>query len=151
MDVRLANQVEAASFKNETKNAESLGRKAASAEDREALRKSAQDFESIFVNMMMKSMRSSVQKSGFLDGGNAEEIYKGMLDQEYSKMMSKSGRLGLADTIERQLTRAAGWEPLEKQGEANISHLEKTKGLQAYGAIGLNSDQKDVTIIEGKN
>ena len=110
MKLGLENKIDTASQGLEKSKVENLGRKAANAADREMLKKSARDFESIFVNMMLKSMRSSVQKSGFLDGGNAEEIYRGMLDQEYSNMMSKSDKLGLAETIERQLARAAGWE-----------------------------------------
>ena len=146
MKLGMQSQIDSAQMKLTTSNAEKMGRKAENAVDRDALRKSAKDFESIFVNMMLKSMRSSVQKSGFIDGGNAEEIYRGMLDQEYSQMMSKTDRIGLASTIERQLARAAGWEMPEKAGQANISRLEKTKGLKAYGAVPLNSEQNSVKI-----
>ena len=146
MKLGMQSQVDSAQMNLAASKAENMERKATNAADREALRKSAKDFESIFVNMMLKSMRSSVQKSGFIDGGNAEEIYRGMLDQEYSQMMSKTDRIGLASTIERQLARAAGWETPEKPGAANISSLEKAKGLKAYGAVPLNSEQNRVTI-----
>lgn len=150
MDAGLSGKVGTANIGLEQGQLKSIERKAGSAQDRETLRKSAKDFESIFVGMMLKSMRASIQKSGFLDGGNAEDIYKSMLDQEYSKMMSETGRMGLADTIERQLSRAAGWEIGGKPGEANISHLEKVKGLQAYGAAPLQSGQKESTIEVAK-
>lgn len=114
--------------------------------DRAKLEKAAQDFEAIFMGIMLKTMRDSVQKGGFMDGGNAEEIYRGMLDQEYAKLMSTTDGMGLAKLIERQLARAAGWENVEKAGEENISHLEKTKGLQTYGVSPLSNVQKTATI-----
>ena len=63
-------------------------------------RQVAEDFESLFMDVVMKSMRQTVHKSGFMDGGNAENIYQSMLDSEYSKMMASSGSTGFADKIE---------------------------------------------------
>jgi Rod binding domain-containing protein len=66
-----------------------------------------QEFESIFVKMMMKEMRSSVDKSdSLLSGGWAEDIYQDMLDDEYSKSMAKTAGFGLADQLYKQLARA---------------------------------------------
>tara|TARA_Y100001970_G_scaffold121099_1_gene150243 strand:- start:525 stop:905 length:381 start_codon:yes stop_codon:yes gene_type:complete len=74
------------------------------AKDISSLKKVAHDFESLFVEIMLKSMRKTVAKSGFLDGGNAEDVYKSMLDTEYSKdIASNSGTNGLAYQIEKQL------------------------------------------------
>jgi flagellar protein FlgJ len=62
------------------------------------------EFESIFVKMMLKEMRKSVDKSDdIMSGGFAEEIYSDMLDDEYSKTMSRNARFGLADQLYRQL------------------------------------------------
>ena len=70
------------------------------------VKQSADDFESLFLNIVVKSMRDSVQKSGLIDGGNAEDIYRGMLDDEYSKMMASQRHTGLADNIESFLLKA---------------------------------------------
>ncbi|MEN9835490.1 MAG: peptidoglycan hydrolase FlgJ, partial [Pseudomonadota bacterium] len=56
--------------------------------DRATIKKAAEDFESLFLNIVLKSMRDTVQKSGLIDGGNAEDIYKSLLDDEYAKMMA---------------------------------------------------------------
>ena len=149
MDIGIKEKIDVASLGVDRNKLLDSGRKAASAEDRAALKKSAKDFESIFVGMMLKSMRNSIQKSGFMDGGNAEDIYRSMLDQEYSKMMSETDRVGLSATIERQLSRAAGWENPGNSWSARISPLEKAKGLQAYGAKQLHSSLKESTIKEG--
>ena len=64
------------------------------------------EFESIFVKMMLKEMRNSVDKSdSLLSGGWAEDIYSDMLDDEYSKSMAKNAGFGLADQLYKQLAR----------------------------------------------
>ena len=66
-----------------------------------------QEFESIFVKMMLKEMRSSVDKSdSLLSGGWAEDIYSDMLDDEYSKSMAKNAGFGLSDQLYKQLAQA---------------------------------------------
>src|SRR4051812_34346502 len=58
------------------------------AKDRGQIKKLAEDFESLFLNLVLKSMRETIMKGGLVDGGNAESIYTSMLDDEYSKMMA---------------------------------------------------------------
>ncbi|MGA2545592.1 MAG: rod-binding protein [Rectinemataceae bacterium] len=66
-----------------------------------------QEFESIFVKMMLKEMRNSVDKTdSLLSGGWAEDIYSDMLDDEYSRSMAKNAGFGLADQLYKQLARA---------------------------------------------
>jgi Rod binding protein len=66
-----------------------------------------QEFESIFVKMMLKEMRKSVDKSdSLISGGWAEEIYQDQLDDQYSEQMAKTAKLGLADQLYRQLAKA---------------------------------------------
>jgi flagellar protein FlgJ len=65
------------------------------------------EFESIFVKMMLKEMRKSVdKKDSLLSGGWAEDIYSDMLDDEYSKSMAKNAGFGLADQLYKQLSRS---------------------------------------------
>lgn len=63
------------------------------------------EFESIFVNMMLKAMRGTVEKSGLIDGGQAEDIFSDMLYDEYAKDMSKTAGFGLADAVYVELSR----------------------------------------------
>ena len=63
-----------------------------------------EEFESIFVKMMLKEMRNSVDKSNsLLSGGWAEDIYQDMLDDEYSKTLAKNAGFGFADQLYKQL------------------------------------------------
>ncbi|MCU0950309.1 MAG: flagellar assembly peptidoglycan hydrolase FlgJ [Burkholderiaceae bacterium] len=68
-----------------------------------AMRQAAQQFEALFMQMVLKSMREATPKSGLFDSP-ANDMYTGMLDQQMATGMSKSGT-GLADVIVRQLTR----------------------------------------------
>jgi flagellar protein FlgJ len=101
--------------------------------EREAIKKAAADFEAVFLGIMMKSMRDSVQKSGLVDGGNSEDIYQSMLDTEYTKQMANQNFTGLSRAIEDQLLRNRVSETLENVRAANVAGLEKFKGIQAYG------------------
>jgi len=69
-----------------------------------ALRKACEDFEAIFVKEMLKSMKSTINKSGLLDGGYAEEIYDDMLYDEYAKKMTKTADFGIAESLYKQLS-----------------------------------------------
>ncbi|MCB1159300.1 MAG: rod-binding protein [Leptospiraceae bacterium] len=62
------------------------------------------EFESIFVKMMLSQMKKSVNKSGLISGGHAEEIFEDMLYDEYAKKISQSENLGLAEQIYTSLS-----------------------------------------------
>ena len=64
----------------------------------------AQEFESLFTHQMLRQMRTAIPKSDFLDGGNAENIFTDLLDQEIGKIVSKRG-IGIADVVYTQLQR----------------------------------------------
>jgi flagellar protein FlgJ len=56
-----------------------------------------QALESFLIKNLLTSMRNTVQKSEFLDGGFAGEIYEDMLYDEYAKDFTQNARLGLAE------------------------------------------------------
>lgn len=82
----------------------------------EELMKAAQEFESIFMNMVMKSMRETVPESGLIDSSKSD-FYQGLLDEEYAKMSPKSSKNGLADMIYEHLSRAQPKNTIEPTGE----------------------------------
>lgn len=87
----------------------------AAGDSRQGLREAASEFESLFINQMLKSMRETITKSELFHGGNAEEIYTSMLDAELSKNMARSGGIGLADMLLRQLDNGAGEGPISQE------------------------------------
>jgi flagellar protein FlgJ len=60
-------------------------------------------FESLFVQMMLKEMNKTVEKTGLMDGGDAEEIFQDMLQEQYAQSMTKTADFGIADSLYRQL------------------------------------------------
>lgn len=67
-----------------------------------ATRETAQQFEAMFLQMMMKSMRDAVPKSG-LNESQAEETFQGMFDKEVSLAMAKRNTLGIADLLMKHM------------------------------------------------
>jgi flagellar protein FlgJ len=56
----------------------------------------AKEFETLFVDMMMKSMRETVKPE---EESNAQNIYKSMLDSEYSKTMTDAQSFGIREMV----------------------------------------------------
>lgn len=72
--------------------------------DIEKIETLAHEFESLFMSQMIKSMRSTVEKSGLVDGGSAEELYTQMLDEQLARQMAFNQKSGLSDKLVEQLT-----------------------------------------------
>lgn len=71
----------------------------------EGLKAAAQQFETLFLQMVMKSMRESVPQDGLLNSEQSR-FYTGMLDQQLAQNVTTSGKgLGFARLIEQQLNR----------------------------------------------
>jgi flagellar protein FlgJ len=70
-----------------------------------AMRESAEQFEALFIQMMLKSMReaSSAMKSDLLHN-NAQETFEGMYDKEISMQMAKRNALGFSDVVIKNLS-----------------------------------------------
>ena len=84
--------------------------------DPAALRKAAQHFESLFIDMWLKSAREA---SAVLSEDNPMrtpelEMHEEMRDHELALHLSKSGGIGLADVIVRQLQQGTGDRPSGK-------------------------------------
>lgn len=63
------------------------------------LREASQQMESIFINMMFKEMRKSINKYRLLPENPAENIFNDMLYQEYSLQIAQTRQYGLAKQI----------------------------------------------------
>ena len=70
----------------------------------EQLKSLSKQFESIFVHQLLKSMRSTVQKTGLFDS-HATSMYESLHDEEIAKLMPEQKGIGLADVIYRDLAR----------------------------------------------
>jgi len=69
----------------------------------EELIETCRQFESLFVNQLLKEMRKTVPKDGIIPQSQEEEMFTGMFDEEVSKMIASSGRMGMAEMLFDQL------------------------------------------------
>lgn len=88
----------------------------------DALKKVAQQFEALLMNMMLKSMREVTPQDGMFDSDQTR-LYTSMLDQQLSQSLASKG-IGLADAMVRQLSRHLG-----HTAETGVSKLMQEAGL----------------------
>jgi flagellar protein FlgJ len=84
----------------------------------EALKATAQQFESVFINMMLKSMREATPQDGMLDSEQTK-MYTSMLDQQLSQSMASRG-IGLADIMVKQLSKQHNSTPEPVAADGSI-------------------------------
>lgn len=71
--------------------------------DLESLKKTSQEFETMFVMEMYKAMRKAVPEGGLFEKSNATEMFQEMLDLEIAKESTKTRSLGIADAMYKQM------------------------------------------------
>lgn len=110
------------------RDAKKLANKFAEAE------KAAEDFETMFVDIMLKAMRQTAKPE---EESNAQDIYQGMLDGEYSKAMSSApgGGLGIKQTVLDWMKNA---DPKLVGGAINTSELTNLKDAQRASKFAID-------------
>jgi flagellar protein FlgJ len=72
-----------------------------------ATRETATQFEAMFIQEMLKSMRATVEKNELM-GSDSEDQFQDMYDRELSMQMAKRGSFGVADMIVKAVERNNG-------------------------------------------
>jgi len=68
----------------------------------EALHQAAQDFEALFIHMMMKAGREGLGEGGIVPPGDGEKFFADALDQEFGRLAAGQGGFGIARQLEAQ-------------------------------------------------
>jgi Rod binding domain-containing protein len=68
-----------------------------------AARKTANEFEAMFLTQMLEHMSSGIKADGPFGGGQGEEMFRSLLNQEYAGMLTNRGGIGIADHVYRQI------------------------------------------------
>lgn len=104
----------------------------------EALKATAKQFEALFVNMMMKSMRDATPQDGIMDSDQSK-MFTSMLDEQMSQKIANRG-IGLADMLVRQMSnnpKSGGAGKLAPVAQPEASSKAQTDSLDAAkGAAG---------------
>ena len=84
------------------------GRKVLTAEEKaekldKELKEACQGFEAMYMELMYKKMRDTVPEDELFGDSNADKIWQSMLDSEMMQQAAKSGGVGVADMLYKQL------------------------------------------------
>ncbi len=115
------------------------------------LKKACQDFESIFIYYMLKSMRTSDSKSNLFGEGLGSDIFMQMFDQGLADKMAASGQLNIAENMFSKYAAMVGG--------ADISASQPTRPVEVRDPVirdntiapQASPTQKKVVSIESKS
>ena len=77
---------------------------------REQIEHTAKQFEAVFIAQMLGNMFQGVEPSAPFGGGPGEAAFKSFLLDAVAQQISRSGGLGLADDLTRQMLKLQGLE-----------------------------------------
>jgi peptidoglycan hydrolase FlgJ len=66
------------------------------------LRETAEEFEAVFLAQVLQTMSVGLGGPGAMSDGD-NEAWAGMLQEEYGRLISKSGGIGVADALMREM------------------------------------------------
>lgn len=69
----------------------------------DAIDRAAKEFEAVFLSEMLKPMFEGLKPDPMFGGGKGEDVFQGMMVQEYGKNMAENGGIGLARYIKAEL------------------------------------------------
>ena len=134
----------------DVQGAQSLRAKAASG-DPEALRAAAKQFEAMFVQIMLKTMRETkftAEGDTFGDSNNLK-MYQELLDQQWSQKMVGAKGLGFADAIVKRLGVEAGSMAIQEKfaAEAAAAQSEAGAATRPADAVPLDAVAKAAPVV----
>lgn len=92
--------------------------------DPEAVREVADQFEALFVQMMLKSMRDATEKGGLFDNDQSK-LYQGMFDKQIAMEFTGGKGIGFSDMLVNQLSgRFSG-----------VNNRGRTNAVEAYQSV----------------
>jgi len=115
-----------------------------------ALDKAAKQFESMFLQMMLKSMRQAKLTDGLFDSQSMQK-YREMYDEQLSVHLAEAGGAGLADVIKRQL--AGVDKQVSRQGMDIQAYqqqpVQRLLGIQKDKAVAEAAVHKIEPVLDG--
>ena len=111
--------------------------------EEKATRETATQFEAMFIQMMLKSMREATEKEGLMTSDH-EEAFQEMYDRELSVQLARRNTLGVADMLvkSRDRSKEAGAAYKAKAEPMTIKPEQETLPLSGPKAIELLRPEK---------
>jgi flagellar protein FlgJ len=63
----------------------------------------SREFEAQFISQMLENMFATSPVNDELGGGEGEEMFRSLMVDEYGKLIARSGGIGVADHVKREL------------------------------------------------
>lgn len=95
------------------------------------IKDAAKQFEGMFLQMVMKSMRDATPADGLMNS-DATRFYTSVLDQQMAQQLGASGQVGFAKLIEAQLSRT-----MLPPGTTAVPDAAPIAGLRAYSGSAI--------------
>ena len=117
----------------------------------DAINESAKDFEAVFVTEMLKPMFEGIKSDTLFGGGQTEEVFKGMMLQEYGKIIARSSSIGVADFVREEMIRiqeAQGGLGPENQDTTTTDAVAATQSYDKAGSAAQNTQDTNTNAQE---
>ena len=119
-----------------------------------ATRETATQFEAMFIQMMLKSMREATEKEGLMTSDH-EEAFQEMYDRELSVQLAKRNTLGVADMLVKSIDRSkepgpaykAKAEPMTIKPEQQPMSFSGPKSVELIRPEKFNVKPRSVTPV----
>lgn len=115
-------------FAFDSRNLDGL-KKSARDNSPEALKSAASQFEALFLNLVLKTMREAGGHDNPFDNEQSK-LFTSLLDQQLTQSIAKRG-LGLADSLVKQLSNNAGNQIIQS-GQTGKNKIFGQQGIDAY-------------------
>ena len=79
------------------------------------LKKACSDFESIFLQYLLKSARNTLPENNLFENTHESKMYKSMMDEQLAVSVSRGRGTGLAKLLYEDLARSSG-QPGQERG-----------------------------------
>ncbi len=117
-------------------------RTAANRNDPAALREVASQFEALFLQTMLKSMREASLGDPIFGNSDQQEMYQGMMDQQLALEMASGKGVGLAEMLVRQLGGEDSARPSRPDGGFPLSAAARSNRVASGKPAPAWSDPK---------
>jgi flagellar protein FlgJ len=117
--------------------------------DAETMEQVAGQFESLFINMMLKSMRQASLGDGMFDSSQSD-MYRDIADQQMAMDLSTRGGLGLQEVILRQLTGNKASKGADSELSPNSYSVDTIKTRSKLEVIESTISEKQIIIAQPK-
>jgi flagellar protein FlgJ len=110
--------------------------------EEQRLTKAARQLEGVFVQQLFKAMRETVPHDGVIDGGSAEEMFTGLLDERLSEAVPEQWEHGLGEALVRQLRRALAAQTSPAATDTQQGAASAVRAQEAQAAAATTNDTR---------